>query len=74
MALWKLAASRRQDMEGIEHGIDRVATLALISSTKTDKYRQGLLRSILTGAVRTRFDLFKAGAVDSPICPYCTCN
>eukprot|EP00973_Karenia_brevis_P023495 3235074-Karenia_brevis.AAC.1 len=31
VALWRRAASRRADMKGIEHGIDRYATNSLLS-------------------------------------------
>eukprot|EP00973_Karenia_brevis_P023401 3220921-Karenia_brevis.AAC.1 len=36
--LWQRAASRRDDMQGIEVGIDRVATLAVLGSRKCDDY------------------------------------
>eukprot|EP00973_Karenia_brevis_P064377 8944300-Karenia_brevis.AAC.1 len=69
--LWRSVACRRQDMLGIEFGIDRIATLSLLQSGKTEDYRKGVLRSIISGSIRTQTTLHKAGLVGSPLCPFC---
>ena len=50
-AQWRCAAQRRRDMKGIEFGIDRVATMALLAANKLEDYSKGILRSIISGAV-----------------------
>eukprot|EP00973_Karenia_brevis_P049869 6924632-Karenia_brevis.AAC.1 len=60
MLLWKTAAERRPDMLGIENGIDRVATLAMYRKRGLHDYDRGVLRSILAGAIRTQYLLWKA--------------
>ncbi|CAE8644441.1 unnamed protein product, partial [Polarella glacialis] len=51
LAAWRPAARRRQDMRGIENGIDRDATLARLRSSRTSPFQEGVLRSILAGAI-----------------------
>eukprot|EP00973_Karenia_brevis_P012822 1741401-Karenia_brevis.AAC.1 len=70
-ALWKKAAARRQDMAGLQDGIDRVATLAAYNGRSLNDYDKGLLRSILSGAVRTGHQLHRSGLVDDSLCPFC---
>eukprot|EP00973_Karenia_brevis_P011711 1584677-Karenia_brevis.AAC.1 len=53
MGQWQAAASRREDMEGIQHWINREATQALLSS-KIQQQERGLLRSILAGGLWTQ--------------------
>eukprot|EP00973_Karenia_brevis_P033163 4575224-Karenia_brevis.AAC.1 len=49
-SLWQQVAVRRPDFDGIQHGIDRGATLALLNSRGIDDRSKGVLRSILAGA------------------------
>ena len=70
-ALWRRAAARRHDMEGLEVGLDVHATMALYQRKSTSEYERGVLRSVFAGAVCTRATLHKAGVVDSPLCAYC---
>jgi len=58
-------------MQGIEHGINREATLALLSSSKVDPSKKAVLRKILAGGVWTQDRKCRAGMVDSGLCPYC---
>eukprot|EP00973_Karenia_brevis_P033732 4652241-Karenia_brevis.AAC.1 len=44
LAQWRQAASRRQDMSGIEGGVDRQATTALLAKGTYDDQRKGILR------------------------------
>jgi len=71
MTAWRAAAARRKDMNGIEHGIDRDATLALLNGSKLSPMQKGSLRSILAGAIWTQDRLHRAYRVESPLCPYC---
>ena len=66
---WQRAARRRVDMDGIEVGIDRCATLALYRSSRTSDQRKGILRSVQSGAIRSQANLYKAGLADEPIRP-----
>eukprot|EP00973_Karenia_brevis_P013660 1853678-Karenia_brevis.AAC.1 len=43
-SLWRAAAAKRSDMQGIECGVDRVATLELITKKRTGDIRRGILR------------------------------
>eukprot|EP00973_Karenia_brevis_P083223 11538719-Karenia_brevis.AAC.1 len=70
-ATWKQAAARWSDMAGIQCGIDRPATLALLGSQMLNDCEKGILRAVLTGAMNTQVRLHKAGVVDGPCCPYC---
>ena len=53
-SLWRQAEKRRADMVGLCEGggIDRPATCKLLRSPKLAPARKGMLRSILSGAVR----------------------
>ena len=68
---WRQASAKRQDMQGIEKGVDRQATGKFLKDKKQTDLRTGILRSVLAGAVWTQSRLFKARLVDSPQCPYC---
>eukprot|EP00973_Karenia_brevis_P037921 5230141-Karenia_brevis.AAC.1 len=63
-ALWTRAAARRQDMQGIEMGIDRYATQCAIQQCRIP-YRRGMTRSIVAGAVMTQDRLHRAHLVDT---------
>jgi len=73
IAEWKIAAGRRADMIGMQsdHGVDKLAILALYNGSNSTSYEKGLLRSFLSGSCRTRDRLFKAGLSESPICQFC---
>jgi ribonuclease HI len=58
-------------MNGIQFGIEREATTALLSSSRLTPLDKGTLRSILAGAVWTQDRLYRASLVSSPTCPYC---
>ncbi|CAE8600524.1 unnamed protein product, partial [Polarella glacialis] len=70
-AAWRRAAARREDMHGIEDGIDREMTLALLRSSSLPPYEKSVLRSILAGSVWTQDRLSRAGMVQAATCPYC---
>ncbi|CAE8721896.1 unnamed protein product [Polarella glacialis] len=70
-AAWRRAAARREDMHGIEDGIDREMTLALLRSSSLPPYEKSVLGSILAGSVWTQDRLSRAGMVQAATCPYC---
>eukprot|EP00662_Eupelagonemidae_sp_cell21_P056944 gene56944-biopygen61147 len=71
--MWRQAAKRRpKDMEGLERGLDRNATMALLNSRELTALLQGYLRVILAGAVWTQDRLQRCAVVPSAICEYCT--
>ena len=51
---WKAAAARRQDMQGpsTDHGVDRLASLALMRQRKTAPRDKARLQSLLSGSLR----------------------
>eukprot|EP00973_Karenia_brevis_P003978 547738-Karenia_brevis.AAC.1 len=61
LAQWKAASTRRPEFSGIECGVDRQATRSLLTSSAVNDHQKGILRAILTGAVRSGENLFKAG-------------
>eukprot|EP00973_Karenia_brevis_P026308 3628384-Karenia_brevis.AAC.1 len=69
--LWTRAANRRGDMQGIEQGVDREASVALLKSKHVSDYDKGILRSILSGAFWTCHRLARAKKVATSICPFC---
>ena len=73
LTMWKRAGQRRQDMQGLadDCGVDRIATMAVCNSVKTEAYDAGILRSIIAGSVRLQQRLHVAGLVDSAICTFC---
>ena len=54
---WKQAAERRHDMVGIEEGVDRDATEAVLCSKSLSVVEKGILRNVLSGAVWTKRDI-----------------
>ena len=73
LSCWRAVARRRQDCAGIDApaGVDKHATLANLKNRGYSCGEQGILRSILSGSLRTRDKLYRAGLVDSPICIFC---
>eukprot|EP00973_Karenia_brevis_P089791 12399492-Karenia_brevis.AAC.1 len=69
--LWRAAATRRMDMQGLESGVDRISTQALLQSSRLTKYEQGMLRGIMPGAIWTEDRSFRAGRASSSICKHC---
>ena len=65
------ALVRRPDMQGLQGGVDVAATAALHRQGMPSAYEQGLLRSVLAGAVRTQVRQFKADFVPAPTCLAC---
>jgi ribonuclease HI len=70
-AMWRTAAKRRNDMHGIEHGVDRDATMALLAGGRLTPVAKGKLRSILTGAIWTQDRAYRANKAATPTCPFC---
>eukprot|EP00973_Karenia_brevis_P076615 10642478-Karenia_brevis.AAC.1 len=68
---WRAAAARRSDMDGIQNGIDRVATSALLNNKRISDQRKGVLRTILCGAFWTGRRLASAKLRSSCKCPFC---
>jgi len=68
---WRRAAGKRHDMEGLDVGVDRIASMSRLTSNKETDFRKGMLRSVLAGAIWTRIRLFKAGLARSPTCQFC---
>jgi hypothetical protein len=66
------ALVRRPDMQGLQGGVDVAATAALYRQGMPSAYEQGLLRSVLAGAVRTQVRQFKADFVPAPTCLVCS--
>jgi len=70
-AEWQAAARRRNDMQGIEHGVDGDVTLALLTTGNLDTDKCGLLRCILSGAIWTQHRLHCAKVATTGVCLYC---
>eukprot|EP00973_Karenia_brevis_P064472 8956550-Karenia_brevis.AAC.1 len=71
--LWKAAAKRRKDMQGIGNGVERAPTMSLAGSLKKTA-DGGILRGILAGAVWTDHRLFKAKLLPVDCCRLCSDN
>ena len=69
--LWTRAAANRKELRGLHPGVDKVATLKLLSSSRLQEYDRGILRSILACAIYTQQTLYRTRQADHPICPYC---
>ena len=67
------AGHRRNDMQGLQFGVDSLASTRLLRSTGKDQVHKGILRSILAGAINYGHRLFRAGIWDSDVCPFCGC-
>ena len=70
-SMWRSAAKRRDDMAGIENGIDRDATKALLGGAALGAQANDALRTIMSGAVWTQDRKFRASLAETAICPYC---
>ena len=71
---WKAAAARRQDMQGLDtdHGVDRLASMALIQQRKTAPRDKARLQSLLSGSLRLQEKLHVAknrGLTSLPVLP-----
>jgi len=73
IAEWRRAAERREDCRGLEDaaGVDKRATLALMSSKEVGPYQRGLLQGVMAGSLRLQERLHQAQLKDSPLCPFC---
>ena len=56
--LWTRAAANRKELRGLHPGVDKVATLKLLSSSRLQEHDRGILRSILACAIYTQQTLF----------------
>eukprot|EP00660_Eupelagonema_oceanica_P006763 gene6763-20689_t len=70
-AEWRAAAARRDDVKGIEGGIDRDATWAAHRRSRLAPYALGVLRTCLCGGAWTQDRLHRCGVVDTAECPHC---
>ena len=71
LAMWAQAAARRNDMMGIEAGLERDATQALLLSGKFGAQEVASLRKILAGGVWTQDRACRAKLQATSVCPYC---
>ena len=74
---WREAASRRKDMSGIQHGIDRGVSMQLHNDkAHLTEYQRACLRAILSGAVNAteRRERHKSRGASSGTCPFCSCS
>eukprot|EP00973_Karenia_brevis_P043245 5992057-Karenia_brevis.AAC.1 len=69
--VWRQAAARRWDMRGLDAGVDRAATQALLHSANLSAYELGMLRAIISGAVWTQDRAFRAKQTDTDLCSFC---
>ena len=70
--VWKEAAERRADMQGIEAGINREATQALMYCGKLSAAEQGSLRTIQAGGLWTQDRWCRAGVTSTDRCSFCS--
>ena len=70
-AEWRAAAGRRKDVAGIEEGIDRAATTAVLRGGRRTACAHGILCTVIAGGSWTRDRLFRCMVVSSAVCPYC---
>ncbi|CAE8627015.1 unnamed protein product [Polarella glacialis] len=71
LAAWRSPARRRQDMRGIENGIDREATLVRLRSSRTCPLQKGVLRAILAGAFWIQNRAHRARQAATSTCSHC---
>ena len=71
MQAWKQAAARREDMQGVEVGVQREITLCLLEHGDLTPMEQALLRAILAGGVWTQDPLHRARLTNTATCPHC---
>eukprot|EP00973_Karenia_brevis_P084847 11773266-Karenia_brevis.AAC.1 len=69
--LWQQAVQKRVDFDGLQFGVDRTSTLALLQGKRLDDHQKGILRGVLTGAVWFGHALFGAGLLAEDVCQYC---
>ena len=68
---WREAAGV-DGLRGIDAGVDRDASLALLRTPGLDRYLAGTIRGVMANSVLSRQRLVKRSAeVSSPECPYC---
>eukprot|EP00973_Karenia_brevis_P037148 5121086-Karenia_brevis.AAC.1 len=65
------AATRRNDMKGIEHGINKEATSAYLNSSKVPLADKALLRVVQAGGLWTKDRAFRAGLEGTNLCRHC---
>ena len=71
--LWSRAGCRRQDLAGLQTGVDIEATCQLLRASRQTQVHKGLLRSILSGGVVSGQRAHKARFCSSAICEFCNC-
>ncbi|CAE8605679.1 unnamed protein product, partial [Polarella glacialis] len=62
---------RRPDMVGLEAGVDRMASSAVLQSKKLSDNQRGMLRSILAGAIFTEHRRWRAKLTANNECKFC---
>lgn len=71
-AAWRRAATRMQDMQGMEHGIDQEASQALLFCGKTKHTgKRSVLRTIFAGGVWAQQRAFQAHLQGTDVCSHC---
>eukprot|EP00973_Karenia_brevis_P087568 12141608-Karenia_brevis.AAC.1 len=58
-------------MQGIQDGLDRDSSTALLSTSKLDPYQAGVLRTIISGGIWTEDRAHRATLSSSNQCKYC---
>ena len=58
-------------MDGLQRGVDRDATQALLFHTKLPPPEKDLFRVVLAGAVWTEDRACRAKMVQTPVCQFC---
>lgn len=73
MAAWRAAAARRDNLLGIEHGVNRDATMALLEGGRLGAEKDGILRTILADGLWTQERKHRANMRSSGRgqCPHC---
>ncbi|CAE8623234.1 unnamed protein product [Polarella glacialis] len=69
--LWTAASQRRPDMVGLEAGVDRMASSAVLQSKKLSDNQRGMLRSILAGEIFTEHRRWRAKLTANNECKFC---
>ena len=68
---WRAAAGRRSNLQGIECGVARDATMALLEGGRLGPHRGDMLRTILADGVWTQERKQRANMVASAVCVHC---
>lgn len=71
VAQWRVAAFRRDDMQGVQYGVCKDSITALLHGKGLDVKQKGLLRCILAGAIWTEDRRHRARMMTTGTCPYC---